>query len=70
MHKEQSLDNLIEYACQYLPEGWAIDIHTEKGSGSITVINPDGEEIPIENYDRLKFNALYAEAIKYCIEHK
>lgn len=41
----KSLEELIEDTCESLPEGWAIQIYAEQGSGYVTVIRPDESEV-------------------------
>ena len=42
---------IIENACADLPEGWEIRINLERNSGTVSLLDPEGDEVefPSEN---------------------
>lgn len=39
------MKNIVDFATNHLPEGWAIGMYIEKDTTSTTLFNDDGEEV-------------------------
>ncbi|KAF1009538.1 MAG: hypothetical protein GAK28_00176 [Luteibacter sp.] len=44
-HYLVALGRAIEHAAAALPEGWQITIEVERGSGSVLLYTPEGDEV-------------------------
>lgn len=40
-----ALGRALEHAAEALPEGWTITVEVERGSGSVLLYNPQGDEV-------------------------
>ena len=38
------------HACEHLPEGWNAALEMEQGAGGVTLVDPEGNEIPFEDF--------------------
>lgn len=47
-----TLEQRIESACEYLPEGWRIRIDIERDAADVTAIRPDGTEVHMSDGER------------------
>jgi hypothetical protein len=66
------MNEAIEYACQHLPERWDITINLERGSGSLTLQNPElcdvaNDEFCSESDDSLETQLV--NAVVYAVGH-
>ena len=47
-----TLEQRIESACEYLPDGWSVRIDISLGAADVTAIRPDGTEITMSDGER------------------
>ena len=38
----------IDRASQELPEGWQLAVHVERGTVAVLLVNPDGQQVPLD----------------------
>lgn len=47
-----TLEQRIESACEYLPDGWSVRIDISLDAADVTAIRPDGTEITMSDGER------------------
>ncbi len=62
-----SFRQLVNDACEHLPDGWTIALECENGCGMVKLIDPDGEEVD-QCFDDMTIDQEFAEALAKAIE--
>ena len=61
------LTKAIEYAAEFLPEGWRVRMEVENGSASVTAIRPDGTEVDMHD-DESDLEKMVADAVRLAVD--
>jgi hypothetical protein len=62
------LGQLARYAAQVLPPGWSIQLTISRGSGDVTLIDPEETEVEYPS-NRESVEEAFHDAIEYALEH-
>lgn len=63
--RDAKLGSAIENAASKLPEGWMVSINIDRGGCGVSLFNPDGDDVEVEQSEFLAddINNAVAEAV-------